>query len=259
MNIVIIGAGRVATHLSVALQLAGACVVQVFSRTLVSAANLAEKLCVPYTDNIKNVVCDADMYLVAVSDDALSDVAKTLVPGREKALFVHTAGSVPMSIWHEAGADHYGILYPLQTFSKDKKVELSLVSFFVEASDEKSLQRIESVAHRLTSHVYRADSERRSALHVAAVFACNFSNAMYCMAEELLKKADLPFEGLLPLIDETAAKVHVLNPVDAQTGPAVRGDDEVMAQHRKMLADHAEWQRLYERISKVIQEYHDKL
>lgn len=257
-RVVVLGAGRVATHLVPALVGAGYRVAQVWSRTMASASALGQPLGISYTDDLTAVPADADIYIACVADGALPEVARQIVARVQRSsrtpLFLHTAGSVSMDVWREAGATSYGILYPLQTFSKEREVDMREVSLFVEASDEASLMAVEALAHGLSGKVYRADSRRRALLHVAAVFACNFTNAMYDAAHQLLATDDIPFDVLLPLIDETAAKVHTLIPRDAQTGPAVRGDEAVMQSHIHRLAGMPDLQTLYARISKMIAE-----
>ena len=257
-RVVVLGAGRVATHLVPALVGAGYRVAQVWSRTMASASALGQPLGISYTDDLTAVPADADIYIACVADGALPEVARQIVARGQRSsrtpLFLHTAGSVSMDVWREAGAISYGILYPLQTFSKEREVEMREVSLFVEASDEASLMAVEALAHGLSGKVYRADSRRRALLHVAAVFACNFTNAMYDAAHQLLATDGIPFDVLLPLIDETAAKVHALTPREAQTGPAVRGDEAVMQNHIHRLAGMPDLQTLYARISKMISE-----
>ena len=257
-RVVVLGAGRVATHLVPALVGAGYRVAQVWSRTMASASALGQPLGISYTDDLTAVPADADIYIACVADGALPEVARQIVARVQRSfrtpLFLHTAGSVSMDVWREAGATSYGILYPLQTFSKEREVDMREVSLFVEASDEASLMAVEALAHGLSGKVYRADSRRRALLHVAAVFACNFTNAMYDAAHQLLATDGIPFDVLLPLIDETAAKVHALTPREAQTGPAVRGDEAVMQSHIHRLAGMPDLQTLYARISRMIAE-----
>ena len=256
VSVVLLGAGKVATHLAPALVQAGYNLLQVWSRTEASAHTLAESLGVSYANELAAVVTDADIYIACVADGALPEVAKEVVAHVQRSshspLFLHTAGSVSMDVWCEAGAMRYGILYPLQTFSKERAVDMREVSLFVEASDEASLSAVEALADRLSSKVFRADSRRRALLHVAAVFACNFTNAMYDAAHRLLATDDIPFDVLLPLIDETAAKVHALTPREAQTGPAVRGDMNVMQRHLEALAEDKALQQMYSIISHYI-------
>ena len=251
-RIVLIGAGNVATHLGLALKRAGHEVMQVYSRTEVSASALAERLGVPFTVSLDEVVTDADIYIVSVKDAVLQELLPLVVKDREEALFVHTAGSMPMDVWKGIVA-RYGVLYPMQTFSKSREVDFNSVSFFVEANGKDDLDALMHLASSLSPKVYEATTEQRMSLHVAAVFACNFSNHMYALSARLLEKYGMPFDAMLPLIDETARKVHELSPTDAQTGPAVRRDGNVMDKHLSMLSDEPMLQDLYEKISKSIQ------
>ena len=252
-RVVVLGAGRVATHLVPSLIKAGCQVAQVWSRTETSARLLAEPLAIPYTESLDAIVTDADIYVFCVSDEALPFVAAKVVSVVGTCpLYLHTAGSIGMDLWCRCGALYYGILYPLQTFSKERSMDMGEVSLFVEASDEISMGRVEALAHRLTSKVFRADSKRRARLHIAAVFACNFTNAMYDIAHRLLADDGIPFDVLLPLIDETASKVHTLTPHEAQTGPAVRGDNVVMQSHMDALVGDGELCKIYKQMSNYI-------
>ncbi len=252
-RVVILGAGRVATHLLPALVRAGYRVEQVWSRTESSARLLAEPLDIPYTEDLDAIVSDADVYIVCVADRALPLVAEKIVSVAGKnPLYLHTAGSIGMELWQRCGALRFGILYPLQTFSKERAVDMRGVSLFVEASDEKVMTCVESLACKLSEKVFHADSKCRARLHIAAVFACNFTNAMYGVAHRLLAEDDIPFDVLLPLIDETALKVHSLTPHEAQTGPAVREDEVVMNNHMQALEKNPELRDIYARISNYI-------
>lgn len=252
-RVVVLGAGRVATHLVPALVQAGFEVVQVWSRTEVSARTLAEPFNIPYTDDLDSLISDADIYIVSVADEALSFVAERLVAlVGVHPLYLHTAGSVDINLWQRSRALRFGILYPLQTFSKERAVDMHDVSFFIEASDDKTLVQLEELACRVSRKVFHADSKCRARLHIAAVFACNFVNAMYAAAACLLDEEGIPFEVLLPLIDETASKVHTLTPHDAQTGPAVRGDESVINSHLRTLENNQVLHDVYSQISNYI-------
>lgn len=249
-----IGAGNIATHLSVALSQAGYNIRQVFSRTEASASELAAQLKCPYTTDLSQITHEGDLYIVSVKDSALNDILPKLVQRAPQALFVHTAGSVPMNIW-QGLAERYGVLYPMQTFSKLRQVDFREVTFFTEAHTAADLKLLNEIALHLGSKVYEASSEQRRYLHIAAVFACNFANHMYAVASHLLSANGLPFEAMLPLIDETARKVHELPPVDAQTGPAQRYDENVINRHLEMLKSEPRLAEIYELISKNIHEY----
>ena len=191
--------------------------------------------------------------MVAVKDAVLQELIPVLVKGREEALFVHTAGSMPMAVWQGLALRH-GVFYPMQTFSKGRSVDFDSVSFFVEANNQIDTETLKSLAKTLSPKVYEATSEQRMYLHMAAVFACNFTNHMYALSAHMLKKHGLPFESMLPLIDETARKVHELQPLEAQTGPAVRRDVNVMNKHLEMLVEEPKIRNIYKIISDNIQD-----
>ena len=238
MRIVLIGRGRLATNLEHALLQAGHDVVSINSRTL------------------ESLPLEADVFVVAVKDAALTDVLRAATKGREDQLFVHTAGSMPMNLFAGLTA-HYGVFYPMQTFSKERLVDFNEISVFLETNDAASMERLKMLAATLTPHVYELDSEGRKHLHLAAVFACNFVNHCYALSAQVLKAKGLPFSVMLPLVDETAQKVHELSPKDAQTGPAVRGDQNVMQMQAGMLADIPAVKQIYEALSKDIQRLAD--
>lgn len=229
---VLIGNGNVATHLGAALEAAG--------HDVVRAGGRVRTLPIPK---------DAELYIIAVTDSVIAQVASEI--GEVDGVVVHTAGSVPMTVLPQK---RRGVLYPLQTFSKDRKIDMAKVPFFVESDTD--LDLLKEVASSLSGTVYEMDSEKRKHLHLAAVFCCNFTNRLYAMAAELVGRQGIPFEALLPLIDETAAKVHELHPRQAQTGPAVRWNVEVMEAQKAMLED-GTYRQIYELMSKSIHD--DKL
>ena len=229
--------------------------VQVYSRTMESARTLAEKVEAEYTTDLQEISKDAKLYIVSLKDAALVDLLPQITEGKQNSLLVHTAGSIPMSIW-EGYAERYGVFYPMQTFSKQREVNFQEVPFFVEAKRPEDVELLKAVAATLSEKVYEASSEQRKSLHLAAVFICNFTNHMYALAADLLEKYNLPFDVMLPLIDETARKVHELAPRDAQTGPAVRYDENVMNNHLAMLVDSPALQEIYKLMSKSIHEHH---
>lgn len=224
---VLIGAGNVATRLEQALREAGHEVLSVGGRTRRAPVPL-----------------DADIYIIAVSDRSIASVANELTG--VKGLVVHTAGSVPMDVLPQK---RRGVLYPLQTLSKGRCVDFTRVPLFVESDSD--LPFLTDLASSLSRNVHTLDSCRRKSIHLAAVFCCNFTNALYSMAHRLLRLEDIPFDVLLPLIDETAAKVHELKPQQAQTGPAVRWDMEVMQAQMALLPDD-EMRQIYSLLSKYI-------
>ena len=243
MKVALIGRGRLATNLQRALITAGHDVASVNSRTL------------------DGLPPSADVYVIAVKDSALTDVitavTKAVVAGdgsvaaSHAPVFVHTAGSMPMSLF-EGQASRYGVFYPMQTFSKERVVDFAEIPIFLEASDDASLAVLRTLADSITRRVYELSSTDRQYLHLAAVFACNFTNHCYAMAAKILEQHGLPFDVMLPLIDETARKVHELHPRQAQTGPAVRYDENVISHQTELLADIPQMKDLYERLSQSI-------
>ena len=241
MKIVIIGSGNLATQLSQTLREAGWGIAQIYSRMAEHAQLLAEKLGCDYTASVDAIITDADVYIFSIKDDALGSLATAVsariqAANRQKAVFVHTAGSVPMDIFADSTA-HYGVLYPMQTFSKNRRVNFREIPCFLEASDEETLQLIRTLADSISDKVVLADSEKRKKLHLAAVFACNLTNHCYRLAEKVLQEESIDFKLYLPLINETARKVADMSPKEAQTGPMVRYDVGVMNRQLALLSD----------------------
>lgn len=231
MNIIIIGQGNVATNLDYAFRKKGVVCQMVSSREGLDSLPAA------------------NVYIYAVKDEALAAVVAQ-VKGKERAMHLHTSGTMPISVFGD-DKPHAGIFYPFQTFSKARVIEdFSTVPVFFEARGIDDISAVYSLALTITSHVYETTQHDRERLHVAGVYACNFTNLMYTIASELLQNTHIPFSALLPLIDETAAKIHTLAPRDAQTGPARRGDENVMAHHLALLDE--EKRQLYRLLSDAI-------
>ena len=236
MEIVIIGSGNLATQLGLALTDAGLHIRQVYSRTADHAKELADKIGAGYTVNVDEIKENADVYIMSVKDDAISEIAAKVCAKSTNAVFVHTAGSISMDVF-SGKAQHYGVLYPMQTFSKSRKVNFKDIPCFLEASDDETLSIIRSIAERVSDNVVLADSAKRKKIHLAAVLACNFTNHCYRLAEKVLDEEGIDFKLFLPLIDETARKVAQLSPKQAQTGPMVRYDTGVMQMQIDLLND----------------------
>lgn len=237
-----------ATCLGPRLKEAGHEITAVYSRTVESARILADRLGATYTTDLKAVPA-SDAAIVMLKDDALKELAPAIADSLKDSLLLHTAGSVPMDIWYTAGAMKYGVLYPMQTFSKTSVIDWSQVPLFIEGSSDQTLNSIRELALTVSPDVTVLSSEGRKKLHLAAVFTCNFSNHMYAIAEQLLADEGVPFSVMLPLVRETARKVETMSPRDAQTGPAVRGDRKVINEHLELLRDYPEYAQLYKLIS----------
>ena len=223
-KIILIGAGNVAHHLGCALCSAGHQILQVISKSETNAKYLAEKLNADFEPDIRKIN-EADFAIIAVNDDAISFVAKQI----KNMPFAHTSGSVCLK--------DGGVLYPLQTFSKSVSVEIKKVPFCISAGDKDFENTLLEVAKSISNFVYIINEKQRKSLHLAAVFACNFSNQMYYIAEDLLKKSDLDFKMLKPLIVETANKIIKNSPLSVQTGPAQRKDLQTIKNQINLLED----------------------
>lgn len=251
MNIVFVGAGRLATNLAKALREKGHTITAVYSRTKVSASALTCVVGGSPTDDISALPIKADAFIIAIKDSALTTIIPQLTKGREEQFFLHTAGSMPLSVF-EGYAPNAGVFYPMQTFSKERTVDFSHLPIFIEATNKETLRLAETIAFTVSDSVRFLSSESRRYLHLAAVFACNFANHCYALSAEILQRHGIPFEVMQPLIDETAEKVKTLSPREAQTGPAVRYDENVINAQMELLADTPDIQQLYALMSKSI-------
>lgn len=255
-KVVMIGAGNLATQLGLALARKNIAIRQVYSRKAESAKALAEKLNTAFTNDLGELATDADLYIVAVKDTAISEVLENLSL-REDQLVVHTAGSIPMSVF-EGFTPNYGVFYPLQTFSKEREVDFSTIPICLEASHPSILMKLQGLAGKLSGTVRQINSEERKTLHLAAVFTNNFVNHLYAIGADLLHTQKLDFELLKPLIRETASKVEEIQPIVAQTGPARRDDQNVIQAHLKMLDNQPDYRKIYSFVSESIFRLHKK-
>ncbi|MGX8696023.1 MAG: Rossmann-like and DUF2520 domain-containing protein [Prevotella sp.] len=250
MEIVFVGAGRLATQFAKALHRKGHHVQAVYSRTMASAKALSSVVGGFATDDIAQLPLDADAYILAVKDSVLPSLIPRLTEGREGRPMFHTAGSMPMSVF--GNLRHHGVIYPMQTFSKERDTDFARIPVFIEANNSLSLHVARMVASAVSDHVTELSGDERRQLHLAAVFACNFTNHCYTLAAQILESHGLPFDTMLPLIDETAQKVHEMHPRQAQTGPAVRYDENVISAHLALLAGTPLLQEVYSLMSRSI-------
>lgn len=256
LRVVMIGSGNVASALAPALDASGAAeVTAVYSPTAAHAERLARHLVkAKAVSTPQEVPTDADLYMVAVTDSAVERVAEDFRGFSGAGIWAHTSGSVAMDAL--ACVTHrYGVFYPLQTFSVGVPVDFGCVPMFIEAADTDTLLMLKRLADFITPKVYEADSTLRGKMHAAAVFACNFVNHLWAVADNiLLRECGLDIKVLAPLIRETMRKALTVRPAEAQTGPAVRGDNEVMAKHLALLTK-SEGQ-LYKMLSQSIIDYY---
>jgi predicted short-subunit dehydrogenase-like oxidoreductase (DUF2520 family) len=249
MRITIIGSGNVATHLAAAFKNAGHNIVQVYSRNMQNAALLAYHVKAEAIDSLEALTADTDIFVIAVKDDAIGPIAQQLA-GYDK-LIVHTSGAADLYTLL-AFTDKAGVFYPLQTFSKTKEVDFLTVPLCIEGADEEIAKQLTSLAQTISNNVYQVSSAKRKTLHLAAVFACNFPNYLYGIAQQLLAQQNMDFDMLKPLILETAQKVQSHLPMQVQTGPAIRNDESTMNSHLQLLEGNAQLQQLYGLLSQGI-------
>jgi len=244
-NIVLIGSGNVATHLGVILKERGFNIVEVWSKHIKNAEILAGKLHCDYTDSL-NKLRKADLYILAVKDDAIRKILSNL----QNVAVVHTSGSVGMGVFDNNLANH-GVFYPLQTFSKDLNLDFSEIPICIEANNNKFENELINFGKKLSEKVVKMSSEQRKQLHIAAVFACNFSNHMYTISDKILSKSNIDFKLLLPLINQTVKKLTDNKPSEVQTGPAKRNDKKVIDVHLEDIEDESS-KEIYQLITNAI-------
>ncbi len=249
-DVVFIGAGNLAYHLAPELMNAGYNILQVYSRTNKSARDLAVKLSAEPINEIKKVNPHARVYILALSDEGMVDFIKGYK--FPDALFFHTSGGLSIDIFKNK-VRNYGVMYPLQTFIKTRPVDFTVVPVCVEGCNEEVEDRIYHMASQFTGVVRRINSERRQILHLAAVFACNFTNHMYAIANAILQEANLEFDLMQPLVKETAGKVMYRKPGEVQTGPAIRNDKNILEKHLDLLSSNARYREIYKSITNSIQ------
>lgn len=230
--IAIIGRGNVASHLYKALE----------DKTEVCLVN-------PRT--LENLPKDPEIILISVSDNAIEEVLAKLPD--VKSIIAHTAGSIPLNILHSK-SENIGVIYPLQTFTKDVALNYSEIPVLIEGSTPEVTETLKNLAFLFSKNVKEIDSEIRKRLHLASVFICNFTNCLAGISKEILMDANMEFSVLMPLLKQTVNKLENLTPEEAQTGPAVRGDDKVIQSHLKLLKEKPKIKELYSLMSDIISE-----
>jgi predicted short-subunit dehydrogenase-like oxidoreductase (DUF2520 family) len=254
-KIVIIGAGNVATHLANRLKKKGHEILQIISRSAENAKTLSLQIGTPFVTDIKKINKQADIYLLCVPDDEIEKLNKILrLP---KKLILHTSGSVDMKALKNISTN-IGVLYPLQSFSKQVKVSFASLPVLIEASNATSLQKLKTLALSLSKHVSEVDSNNRLKTHVAATMVNNFTNYLYSLSYDFLtKEKNNSFHLLMPLIKQTVKKIKTHKPSTVQTGPAKRGDDKTIKKHLQLLEKYPNQKQVYELLTRFIKkQYH---
>jgi predicted short-subunit dehydrogenase-like oxidoreductase (DUF2520 family) len=252
MKIVIIGSGNVAAVLGRKFKAAGHHILQVASRNASAASRLAYEWDTESTNYWSLVNKNADVYIIAVSDDAIEEVVADLkLPGK---LVAHTAASVSKDVLKKVSS-HHGVFYPLQSMREEIN-ELPDAPIFFDASDEASRKKLEMLATSIApQHAKQAGDDERLKLHIAAVFVSNFTNHLFVLAEDYCKKEGLDFRELLPLIEETAARIKTISPAEAQTGPVKRKDESTIQKHLELLKEFPQLKKVYEFMTESIRSF----
>jgi len=249
MRLTFIGSGNVATHMAAAFKNAGHRIVQVYSPNMHNAALLAYHVGAAATNQLTEISTETDIFIISVKDDVIAQIAGALAVHQK--LIVHTSGSTSLDVLLKY-TNKAGVLYPLQTFSKTREVNFATVPLCIEATNDSIYADIEQLAATVSNSIYSINSAGRKILHLAAVFACNFPNYLYGVAQQLLAGHEIDFNLLRPLILETAQKVQQESPASVQTGPAVRNDPITMATHLQMLEGQPHLQAMYKLLSQGI-------
>ncbi len=251
-KIAILGAGNVAWHLAPALENAGHEITEVYSRDLKSADVILERLyAAEAVDNLDFSESKAEIYILAVSDQALQEISDEIILP-EDSILIHTSGTVPLEVLGYSSASYTGVFYPLQSFTRGREMELDEVPFLLESEDEETLQKLKKLGKSISQNIHQVRSKDRKAVHVAAVFAGNFTNHMIRISEEIMRRQGLDFEILKPLIVESISKSLKLGSKNSQTGPAAREDYETLEEHHQFLNYNEQFAEIYRLISQDI-------
>lgn len=249
MDVVIIGTGNVATQLGLALKQAGHKIVTVVGRNTIRAKGLAQILRTGSTGSFNNIP-KSDFILIAVSDHSIELISKK-IPASVSSVVMHTSGSVAIDVLKKR-FKKCGVFYPVQTISVNDYLDFRNVPVCIEGYDKPTEKKIKQLASGISDNVVKLSSVKRKTLHLAAVITNNFSNHLFVLANEILKKNKIPFNLLLPLIEQTAHKISIASPVTAQTGPAKRGDKKVIKEHLRMLNNQKKLKEIYKLMSDSI-------
>ncbi|MDR2206052.1 MAG: DUF2520 domain-containing protein [Flavobacteriaceae bacterium] len=249
MKLAIIGSGNVAYHLAKAFVENGVSISQIFGRNESELQKISGELQIPFS--VKNLE-NANVYIISVSDSAIREVSKKIK--NSDVLAVHTSGSASRNALN--GNFRKGVFYPLQTFSKSRVLDYSEIPFFIDAENENDKLLLKNLAEKISKKVLFADDEMRKYIHLTAVFACNFVNHLFSRAKEISDSQKIPFDYFFPLIEETVKKIHEIEPKFAQTGPAVRNDENTLLLHESLISDEQQL-KIYKTINESIKKMYN--
>lgn len=257
MKITIIGSGNVGTHLAKRLFEKGHSIVQIFSRNIENAAELAQQVNAESICDLSELVESTEIIIIAVKDDVIEEISKAI--NFENVLIVHTSGGTSSAVLVRQLKQpvllrlRFGIFYPLQSFSKVKSVDFEKLPICIDANNEEDLNLLETLAQSICPNVYRINDKERAILHVCAVMVNNFTNHLFAMADDILKQENLTLDILKPLILETVKKIENHPPKQMQTGPAIRNDEKTIDNHLQFLDKYPDYQLVYKLLSDSIQ------
>ncbi len=260
-TVVIIGAGNLAYHLALNIHQSQVKLLQVYNRSRRGLSKIKKNTGVETSSSLNKLNRGADIYIIAVSDDAIRETASAITHLISKdAIIAHTSGSVSIDVLNNLRAELcYGAFYPLQSFKKERDIDLRKVPIFLSSHQPKTLKQLSVVAREISDKVVIIPDEERSKLHIPAVYVNNFVNHMYTIASDYCTKENLQIDHLYPLMKETLERIFDNNkPQDMQTGPAIRGDKATIRNHKKLLKDHPDQLPLYHYLTKAITRYYDE-
>lgn len=255
-QIVIIGSGNIAYHMALAFNKTNVKIGQIWSRNKEHAAEIASLIGCNYESDPNKIQKDALLYLICVSDSAIEDILKKI--DFNGNTIAHMSGNTPVGLL-KGYSDSYGVAYPLQSFTKYSQLDYKDIPFFVEGNDEYTLTKLKNILMNISPHVMEMTSKDRELIHLSAVFANNFTNHMYTIANELLNQNNFNIDILKPLIKETTQKILKLSPIMAQTGPAVRNNQQVIDRHIELLSNNEGWKKIYTFVTNSIQNSNNEL
>ncbi len=250
-KVTIIGGGCVGSFFAKEFYKHGFEIVEIISRRKEVATAIAKEVnAKARCDNFSDFNKTADLYVLSVKDEVIMELRKNFI--LDKQIIVHTSGSIPIDVFSKT-SNNYGILYPLQTISKNRELDIKSIPFFVDANNNTTLLKLENFAKTFSSNVKKIESTKLPRIHAAAVFASNFNNYLLKIAEDILAEDDVSIDVLKPLVEETINKAFDMGPADSQTGPAKRGDCNVTDKHKELLKN-ADWEKVYTLLSDLIRE-----
>lgn len=251
INVTVIGCGNVGTHFCKSFLQDRVKIVQVINKTELWAKKVAQEVKADFSFEFNSIPENTDYLVICVKDKDIENVVEKIPVGNYTV--IHTSGTVSIDVFKNK-FKNFGVVYPLQTFTKEKRLSLKTIPFFLESNSKDNFLNLKRFALAYSDNIWEANSDKRKNIHLAAVFSCNFVNHLMVLSKEILKTEEMPLEILHPLIKETIEKALLFGPEKVQTGPAVRGDEQTIKLHLELLENKKEIQTLYKLLSQSITE-----